>query len=294
MMDRIDIKHMRAFVKLVKDKNVSRVAAEAGLSQQAVSGYLKRLRETFKDELFLRQSNGLKPTDFAYDLCLKFERVLREFDTIYQALPFDPKSISNTFTVIANEYAQLSCIPHAAQSLARSAPGMKLRILDFDRGTHAEMLSSGQADVLIGFSDLVDDRLMRTSMKKECYTCVVSEKSSIPLETESLIGLSAFPHVGIGNHAHSLDDMIDDFFSQQGVSRNLIATLPCYTAIPSFLSLNDAVAFIPSAIAHTANFRSRRFDFPTKTLDVVLAWHRKVSENPLHKWAIETILSVAP
>lgn len=292
MIDRIDIRHMRVFIKLVKEKNVSKVASETGLSQQAVSGYLKRLREEFKSELFLRQSNGLKPTDFAYELCSKFERVIHEFDNIYETLPFDPASVKKTFTIIANEYAQLSYIPLIIQSAALSAPNIKFKILDFDQRTHEEMLSSGEANILIGFKEFIDDRLVQTLIKKDYYSCVANEKSKIPDEVQTLSDLSKFPHVAMSNSAYYFSDTVDNFLKEQSVSRNVIATLPCYTSLQSFLSVNDVIAFIPSAMARLGNFRTLNFDSIPQTFDVVAAWHRKVSENPLHKWAIETILSV--
>ena len=74
MIEKIDIRHMRVLLHLVREKNVSRVAERLEISQQAVSNYLKRMREVFPNELFLRQSAGLQPTDYAYDLAAKFEK----------------------------------------------------------------------------------------------------------------------------------------------------------------------------------------------------------------------------
>jgi DNA-binding transcriptional LysR family regulator len=52
MAERIDVRHMRVLLHLVREKNVSRVAERLEISQQAVSNYLKRLREVFPYELF--------------------------------------------------------------------------------------------------------------------------------------------------------------------------------------------------------------------------------------------------
>ncbi|AZP12280.1 MULTISPECIES: LysR family transcriptional regulator [Undibacterium] len=292
MMDKIEIRHMRVFVKLVKEKNVSKVASETGLTQQAVSGYLKKLREEFKNELFLRQSNGLKPTDFAYELCSRFERVIHEFDNVYETLPFDLASIKKTFTIIANEYAQLSYVPLIVQAAVRSAPNIKFKILDFDQRTHEEMLASGEADILIGFKDFIDDRLNQTLIKEDYYSCIVNAKSRIPDAVQNLSDLSKFPHVAMNNSAFYFSDTVDHFLNQQGVTRNVIATLPCYTFLQSFLSVNDVIAFIPSAMARLGNFRTLKFDANPQSFGVVAAWHRRVAENPLHNWAIETILSI--
>jgi len=292
MVDRIDIKHMRVFIQIVREKNVSKVASDAGLSQQAVSGYLKRLRNEFRNELFLRQSNGLQPTDFAYELCAKFERVIQEVDHVYESLPFDLASVRGTFTIIANEYAQLSYIPLIIRGATLSAPNIKFKVLDFDQKTHEGMLSSGEADILIGFKNFIDERLVQSLIRKDHYSCVVNAKSNIPDEVRALSDLSRFPHVAMSNSAYHFSDTVERFLKQQNVSRNVIAMLPCYTSLQSFLSVNDVIAFIPSAMARLGNFKTLNFDVNPQSFEVVAAWHRKVSENPLHKWAIEMVLSV--
>ena len=74
---------MRVLLHLVREKNVSRVAERLEISQQAVSNYLKRMREVFPYELFLRQSAGLQPTDYAYELAAKFEKIIEGVDSIF-------------------------------------------------------------------------------------------------------------------------------------------------------------------------------------------------------------------
>ncbi|MFM5227410.1 LysR family transcriptional regulator [Aeromonas veronii] len=67
-MEKIDIRQMRVLVLLVRYKSVSRVAELLEISQQGVSSHLKKLRDLFPAELFIRQSAGLQPTDYACEL----------------------------------------------------------------------------------------------------------------------------------------------------------------------------------------------------------------------------------
>lgn len=132
MTERIDVRHMRVLLHLVREKNVSRVAERLEISQQAVSNYLKRLREVFPYELFLRQSAGLQPTDYAYELAAKFEKIIEEVDGIFNSFPFDPVTSDYVFRVIANEYAQLSIIPSLSLLMRERAAGVKLEVIDFN------------------------------------------------------------------------------------------------------------------------------------------------------------------
>jgi DNA-binding transcriptional LysR family regulator len=292
MIDRIDLKHMRVFIQLVREKSVSKVAAEAGLTQQAVSGYLKRLRGEFQEELFLRQSNGLQPTHFAFELCAKFGRVLEEVDSIYDDLPFDLASANQTYTIIANEYAQLSYVPLFVRAATALAPNITFNIIDFDHRTHEALLASGEADIVIGFGEFIDQRLTQAPIQQEHYACVVNEHSAIFEQIRHPADLAAFPHVAMGNNGYHFSNTVDAFLKEQGVERRVIAVLPCYTALQSFLSVNDVVAFVPSTMTRLGNFKTIEFAVEPQSFDVVAAWHRRVASNPLHQWVVEQILSL--
>ena len=53
-LDRLDLKQLRVFQALIQEQNASKAANQLGLTQQAVSEHLKKLRDVFDDRLFLR------------------------------------------------------------------------------------------------------------------------------------------------------------------------------------------------------------------------------------------------
>lgn len=289
MVEKIDIRHMRVLVHLVREKNVSRVAERLGISQQAVSNYLKRMREVFPHELFLRQSAGLQPTDYAYDLAVKFEIIVEEVDSIFNSFPFDPAASKYVFKVIANEYAQLSIIPSLSLFIRERAPGVKLEVIDFNPDQHSKMLAQGEADMVIGFSDYVDLGLVRKTLRRDHYCCVARQGSPLTRQIHTLDDVSIHPHVDFASGVGNLGSRVDDFLSAQGVSRNVIATLPCYTSLQAFMHVNDTVAFIPSAIAAAGRFQVIDIDMSSLSFNVVIGWHRRTSGSASRDWLAQVI-----
>lgn len=290
-MDKIDLRHMRVFLQLVRLGSVSKTAEEADISQQAVSGYLKRLRDIFPSELFLRHSSGLTPTDFALELAARFEQILAELDDVFRALPFDPAKDRREITIIANEYGQLAIIPKLFSAMRRQAPGLRLKVVDFDVKTYENLLSTGVADVLIGFADLIDDGLLKTSLKSEHYTCVVADDSHIPAGIKVVSDLSNYPHVEFSSGSGPLSHALELYLDKKRVRRDIVATLPCYTSLKAFLETNDVVAFVPRAIAATSQLRSIPLSIPVKGFDIVIAWHRRSNGNPLRKWITDVAVT---
>ena len=50
-LNRVDLKQLRTLQCLLREGNLSRVADQLGVTQQAVSDQLKKLRATFNDRL---------------------------------------------------------------------------------------------------------------------------------------------------------------------------------------------------------------------------------------------------
>jgi DNA-binding transcriptional LysR family regulator len=289
MIEKIDIRHMRVLLHLVREKNVSRVAERLEISQQAVSNYLKRMREVFPNELFLRQSAGLQPTDYAYDLAAKFEKIVEEIDGIFNSFPFDPATSEYAFRVIANEYAQLSIIPSLSLLMRERAPGVKIEVIDFNPDQHVKTLAQGEADLVIGFSDYVDPGLVRNRLRSDHYCCVARQGSLLPRQIQVLADVSLHPHVDFASGVGNLGSRVDDFLSARDVSRTVIATLPCYTSLQAFMHVNDTVAFVPSAIAATGGFQVIDLDMSSLNFNVVVGWHRRASGSASRDWLVQVI-----
>ena len=57
-----DLNLLKAFDALYAERHVTHAGKRIGLSQSAMSGALTRLREVFKDELFVRSPTGMQPS----------------------------------------------------------------------------------------------------------------------------------------------------------------------------------------------------------------------------------------
>ena len=104
---RLDLTLLLVFLGLVRHRKAAKVADELGLTQSAISQALKRLREIFSDELFLRRPHGLEPTTLAISL----ERpVAQAVETLRSALGstqvFNPRVAEGTVKIAALDAEQ--------------------------------------------------------------------------------------------------------------------------------------------------------------------------------------------
>ncbi|MGL5395539.1 MAG: LysR family transcriptional regulator [Shewanella sp.] len=290
-MEKVDVRQMRIFLHLVQEKNVSRVAEMLDISQQAVSGQLKKLREAFPSELFLRQSSGLQPTDYAYEVAGKFEKILADIDEIFVTQPFDPATSRQTFRVIANEYAQLAIIPHVIEQIRGKAPNIKIEVMDFNPELHLSVLANGDADFVIGFDNYIDQGLLRSLLQRDHYCCVARKDSKYLQQIRTVGDLSRVPHVQFSSSVGNFGFSISDFIKKNGIDASVIATLPCYTSLAAFMAVNDVVAYIPSAIARIDDFKTIDVNVSPIEFDVILGRHRRSSGNAAINWIANLVVT---
>ena len=101
---------------------MTRAAAQRGLTQQAVSAQLSKLRGTFQDHLFLRSAQGLIPTPLAEQLEPRVNTVFESIAALSPPDRFDPAEVYTTFVISATDYAVAVIFPTLLATVLPQAP----------------------------------------------------------------------------------------------------------------------------------------------------------------------------
>ena len=87
-----DLNLFLTFEVIYTERNLTKAAEILGITQPAVSNALSRLRDTFKDELFIRTSKGMIPTPVAQNIMPDIRNALNLMrNTINESETFNPK-----------------------------------------------------------------------------------------------------------------------------------------------------------------------------------------------------------
>ena len=107
-----DLNLLRAFTALYSERNVTRAASLANISQPAMSNLLARLRDLFNDPLFIRDRYGISPTEKADQLFPGIQRSLQHLDTLVRAeRVFEPATTRRQFALCVNDYFEFILLP---------------------------------------------------------------------------------------------------------------------------------------------------------------------------------------
>ena len=148
-LDNFDLNLLMAFEALMTERSVTRAADRLNVTQSAMSAALKRLRESFQDDILVQHGKKMIPTQHALALSQEVSSVLiRLKSLIASSTRFDPTTSKRRFRVVASDYITTVLIAPLVQSLQVEAPDVKLE-LSLPGTASTTQLEAGEIDLIL-------------------------------------------------------------------------------------------------------------------------------------------------
>lgn len=245
----IDLNLLKVFEALHDESSASRAALRLGVTQSAVSAALRRLREVYGDQLFVRTGRGLAPTLQANqlkpvisDALNKCRQSLAMLDPA--ANQYDGRSVA----IGLSDDFEIAYGRRLIEEIARRAP--KLRLIF--RQTHSQIVARAlmerSIDLAITAGGFAERLLSRQVLGEGGYACLVDAASLAPGQQQ--IALQEFverEHILVSSGGFI--GITDEGLAAVGLSRRVCASTTHFAALPFLLKGSQAVATIP---AHAA------------------------------------------
>ena len=285
---RLDLTLLLIFLGLVRHRKAQDVAEEIGLTQSAISQALKRLRDIFGDELFIRRPHGLEPTAVA----LALEAPISEaVETLRQALgrtrTFDPATATGSVRVAALDAEQAVIIPKLAQFLHQHAPGLHLSVVPLGRGDAIQALSENRIDLSLGFIWNYPATICKRDLYEEGFLVAGRRGVLDPAQPLSIEAYTAVDHVLVSQRG-DMRGVVDDQLEAMGRARRVVLTIPGFLAALAAVSDGKAVVTLPEKIARQF---APAFDLvlcepplQVRRFSTSVFWHRRDSADPRRSW----------
>jgi DNA-binding transcriptional LysR family regulator len=293
---RLDLTLLLVFLGLVRHRKALDVAAELGLTQSAISQSLRRLRDIFQDDLFLRRPHGMEPTATA--LALEAP-VAAAVDALRGALgaarSFDPATATGLVRIAAFDAEQAVLIPPLAARLRQRAPGLTLSVLPLGRGAAMEALAEGRADLVLGYFWDLPEAISGVPIYEESFL-VVGRPETLPHAPRiSLEDYCAADHVLV-SPGGDLRGVVDGQLEAMGRSRRVILGLPAFLPALAAVAASGGLVTLPAHVAKSfaAGFGlvTAEPPIPVRSFPVSAFWHRRNDTDPRTAWLKEQLRGV--
>ncbi|WP_137804612.1 LysR family transcriptional regulator [Pseudomonas sp. G(2018)] len=291
VLRKLDMQDLMVFVAVYEQNSVTGVSEALCVSQSTVSYCLKKLRNSFEDELFINTRTGMRPTYKAGSMYPHVLKILESINLCHAGpTTFDPTSQPVTFNICAPEYFEQLILPHLLKGFAFADLPVMINMHKLETDIPAEALRDGSLDLVIGFGPNFHrshgDFNTRTLLRDD-LVCVFDQRAT-PLETR--LSLQTFVerrHV-FPTPWMSTTNMVDGWLAQQARQRQIVARANSYSAALKMITGTDLILTLPRRIqqllANEATFDHREAPngLPGFTLD--MHWSQSVDQDSANTW----------
>ncbi|MBQ0718891.1 MAG: LysR family transcriptional regulator [Gammaproteobacteria bacterium] len=304
---RIDLNLLVYLDVLLHERNVTKSAAQLGITQPAMSNGLRRLRDLFEDPLLIRTSDGMSPTQRALELQPQVRDILANIDRAVQPQKdFDALTAERVFRIMASDYAESTLIAPLLSELSRLAPGITLDILT-PSDVRLQDVEQGRVDMLLNRFDEMPQSFHQLTVWEDDFSCLLSTENPLLSEFSldnyllgrhvwvSKTGMGA--SVGMNPRDAQRVGRVDEALKNIGKTRHIAVFTRHYQVAVELAQQPDLIVTIPTRLARLqlnnkrVALRPPPFDIPS--FELKMAWSPLLQHNPDHQWIRRLLADIA-
>jgi DNA-binding transcriptional LysR family regulator len=290
---RLDVTVLLVFSGLMRLGKATLVAEELGLTNSSISHALRRLRDVFGDELFLRRPHGLEPTAFARSIEPAVQSAL---EALQGALAgpdsFEPAHSDAHVRLAAQDYEIATIVPALLAHMRASAPGMTLSIQALAKTDALKALEAGDVDLALGFFPELATTFLSTFLLEETYLVAAHPSHPFLQVGQDLDAYLYADHLLVSGDA-TMSGIVDQVLAAQGLKRRVALSVPLFLPALAMLPGNAMLATLPAALvkAHAARFGLAFAPPPVdvRAFSVQAVRHMREEKNPMINWLIDEL-----
>ena len=296
----LDLNLLLVLDALQRTHSVTLAGEQLCISQSGVSNALRRLRDAFGDELFVRTDSGMMATPLAESMAEPIQAALQQIrQTIENRGCFDAANSTRHFRLALSDVGQMSLLPSLLSYFDKYAPNITLETVPLSRHGVAEQMSGGEIDLAIGAARPLGAGFSRHRFRSLRFVCLVSKnhptiQGSISLEQFLQASFIEYEPTG-GSYGH-FREHADRLFKEKNIQRKVSVTTAYLSGIESIIASSDRIAVVTEALVtcmdleKTLQIIGLPFDVPT--FDVTLQWHERINKDPAQAWLHKAIIQV--
>ncbi|MDA4845155.1 LysR substrate-binding domain-containing protein [Hoeflea poritis] len=304
MLRNRDLNLLPVFDSLMQEQHLSKAAERLNMSQPAVSNALKRLRQGFDDELFVRTGRGLKPTQRARELHTQIAPALASIRESFEGREFSAENFSRTIDISMNHAVEHIWGEILLREARAQAPNLKWKLHPDYVDDIPARLKDGRLSYAVEYTPMPEDQfgsrlLLREGLTLICASDHPCANTGVTMEQfESLPQVSLVRRSGLIRTQNSRRTTPLEFLLGNALpERNIAVQMSSFVSVPHVVAATDLIAVVPSRLAKflsdNGKLKCLPLPFDCPMIEVQLYWHRSRDNDPSHKWVVEMMSKTA-
>lgn len=284
----IDLNLLTVFDAIMETRKLSKAGDQLGMSQPAMSAALFRLRQTMKDDLFIRSHEGMIPTPRAKIIHQSVSRALELIrEELRSGREFQPEFCERHFRVLGGDYMEILFYGLLLSTINPKAPQLTSEIRPLDASAFNQALKRGEIDIALHYTHLEDDGLNH-ELVLEDKLVVVARKGHPRIRKKVTKNLfMQEKHVTLLLSKDNLSHL-DIFMKNRKIERKVGARVTQFSSMIPVVLNTDYLGVMPERLArwfssyHKISYYSIPFAMPI--LEIQLIWANRFNSDLAHAW----------
>ena len=291
---------------LLRERNVTRAAAQLNITQPAMSNGLKRLRNLLNDPILVRTSDGMTPPQRALDMQESLRTVLYSVEEMIQPVrEFDAPTSKRVFRIMASDYAASTLMPRLLSQLEEQAPHVSLDIMTpSDISFHD--VENGKVDLAINRFEKLPQSFHQKVLWQDEFSCLIHREHPL-LNSYTLDEYLKAQHVwvsktgfgvGVGMDPQDVQKLgwVDEALAELGKRRQIKVFTRNYH-VAMYLARQGLIATLPTRAAalykDDDHLVTKEPPFRIPGLTLTMIWSPLLQHDAGHRWFRQLVADTA-
>lgn len=290
-----------ALEAILSSRSLTEAAKSLCVTQPALSIALRKLRETYGDELIVYSSGDPCLTPLGKELRVRAQDVLRlAKDALETRVTFDPATARNSFRIISTDILEMTCFREMFTLVNRQAPEVRTSYLRFDYEP-VESLLRQDVDLAVVSETFATDKHPQKPLFSDSFSCLVWEGNQRVGEVLTPEAFFTMPQASFAQMPRLVpvevtNDPLGNALRELNGQSNIVIRASA-AALPHIIVGKDLLVTTPTSFAnYCASFLPLRvlpLPFEVPALNYVAQWHAHRENDPAISWLIDKVLEAA-
>ena len=282
-----DLTLLYVFNAIMVEGSVTRAADLLGMTQPAVSNAIARMRDLWRDPLFIKKGRQIEPTAFASSLWDQVREPLQLLAGAIEPSVFVPAESRRQYRIALTDVSvDLLWLP-LLNEVSRLAPMVDLYAVPFTQVGAVDQLREARIDLALGPQGAQDRSLRSSFLFASHFKLVMRQDHPLAGKSISMKNFLAACHLLVSRTGEA-QDHVDRVLQRDGLKRRVAVTVNHYSVVPNLLINSDLIAVVPQRVADNMSHHSELWitDSPV-SLDptpLYLIWHARMDRDPGLTW----------
>lgn len=289
----LDLNLLRVLSAIHRTGSVTAAGKALALSQPATSNALARLRDHFKDDLFVRSPGGLQPTRLCERLAPGVQAQLQTLEALVSVRDdFDPARSEMRWRLSLSDLGEMMFLPPLAAALRQHAPQAHVTNVSVAAEDVPAALESRDIDFAIGILQPRHRGVRADLLFREHYVALTSSRwrpASGPAGRTLSARQLAEASLVVASPTATFHGSVEKMLVRMKLSERIVLRARHFGALPELALNTDLLTIVPQMYAANLGQRHdlRVWELPraaAPSYEVRMVWHASTAQDPAHQW----------